>query len=64
LIRFLIRLYVDARAVDADTVNKAQQAVNLVLRSSELQGLWEETEEYEQWRAVVTELLGRLDSDP
>lgn len=46
--------------VDADTVSKAKRAVNIVLLNSELKELWEESDEFERWRAVVTDLLCRL----
>lgn len=31
-----------------------------ILAQSELKELWEETEEFEQWKATVTDLLERL----
>lgn len=48
------------KGADADTVSKAKQAVNVILLNSELKELWQESGEFEQWRAVVTDLLSRL----
>jgi len=48
------------QSLDADIVNKARRAVNTILHSSELDELWRESDEFEQWKAVVINLLDRL----
>ena len=47
-------------SVDDDTQNRALEAVRRVLRDSELQDLWEESDEYEAWLAVIEGLIERL----
>jgi hypothetical protein len=49
-----------AISLDASVVNKAKQAVTIILTNSELQELWEETEEYDQWESVIADLQKRL----
>ena len=49
-----------AISLDASIMNKAKQAVTIVLTNSELQELWEETEEYDQWKSVIVDLQKRL----
>ena len=38
----------------------AQQAVQKILTSSELQELWEETDDYEDWKMILNDLLVSL----
>jgi hypothetical protein len=46
--------------VDEQLINKAKRAVHAVLSDSELKELWEETDGFEDWEAVVADLLERL----
>jgi hypothetical protein len=46
--------------VDDRDKAKARQAVEAILSDSELKELWEETDEFERWKATVTDLLERL----
>ena len=41
-------------------VAKAQRAVAAILKASELQELWAESEDYSQWQTVTKDLLARL----
>ena len=41
-------------------VEKASRDVNKLYESSELQELWEESEDYSQWQAAIHNLLDRL----
>jgi hypothetical protein len=46
--------------VDESVTAKARRAIEAILSDSELKELWEETDELEQWKATVTDLLVRL----
>ena len=46
--------------VDGSIRAKARRAIEAILSDSELKELWEETDELEQWKATVTDLLVRL----
>jgi hypothetical protein len=46
--------------VDESVMAKARQAIEAILSDSELKELWEETDDLEQWKATVTDLLKRL----
>ena len=46
---------------NADAAKKiARRAIKAVLKKSELQELWEESDEYEAWQTVQQQLLDRL----
>lgn len=48
--------------LDADLATRARTALTRILAdNSELRELWEETDEFQDWQAVVTELLSHLD---
>ncbi|MDO7853272.1 DUF4259 domain-containing protein [Hymenobacter convexus] len=49
------------RIAEPELVKKlARKAVKAILKESELRELWEESDEYKDWRAVQRELLERL----
>lgn len=48
------------QSVNMDTVSKAMQAISAILLDSELKELWEEADQFEEWKAKVTDLLCRL----
>ncbi len=47
-------------ALNETVLAEAHAAISAVLKRSELQELWEETEEYEDWREVVADLRRRF----
>jgi hypothetical protein len=50
----------DRQIVDETARYQARRAINAVLSESELKELWEETDDFEHWKATVTDLLERL----
>ena len=46
--------------VDEDLASRTRQAVAAILSESELKDLWEETDEFEQWKAAVVDLQKRV----
>lgn len=46
--------------VHSNIVEKARNAVNRVLDDSELQGVWEDSDNYDNWESEVDNLLQRL----
>ena len=48
-------------AVSADLLGLAKAAVDRVVRKSELQELWDESDSADDWRTAMTDLRGRLD---
>lgn len=53
-------LFQTRQLVDEQLISKAKRAVHAVLSDSELKELWEETDGFEDWEAVVADLLERL----
>lgn len=49
-------------ALGPETVAHAKFAIDSILRSSHLRDCWEETDDYESWKATVENLRQRLDS--
>lgn len=39
----------------------AKNALNVILKNSELKELWEETDDYDEWRELVLDLRDRLE---
>jgi len=50
----------DRPLVDETVTRQAQHTINAVLSESELKELWEETDDFECWKATVTDLLERI----
>ena len=48
-------------AVDEEILQKAKQAVMVVLSDSELRDLWEEVDALEEWNATQIDLIKRLE---
>ena len=46
--------------VQSTIVERARSAVNRVSEDSELQEVWEDSGNYDSWKAAVDDLLGRL----
>lgn len=42
-------------------IKLAKNALNEVLKNSELKELWEETDDYEEWREIVLDIRDRLE---
>lgn len=42
-------------------VKLAKNALNVILKNSELKELWEETDDYDEWREMVLDLHDRLE---
>ena len=57
-----IRRWAEARlgAADAGLVATAAKAIDAVMTESELQALWEESDQYAAWRERMTDLSRRL----
>lgn len=49
-----------AFSLDDDLQNRALEAVRRVMRDSELEELWKESDEYEAWLTLVEGLIERL----
>ena len=47
-------------SLDSEAIRKAKQAVKIILADSELKELWQETDEFAQWEAVVIDIQTRL----
>ena len=47
--------------VNRTLISEAENVISAVLQGSELQDLWEETDEYSDWQAVVGDLRHRLE---
>jgi len=47
-------------ALNKTVLEEARSALSAILKESELQELWAETDEYESWRVVVADLRRRL----
>ena len=47
-------------ALNHTVLEEARSALSAILQESELQELWEETEEYDTWRGLVADLRRRL----
>ena len=55
-----LTLAINGMDIDDDLAELATDAVQAVLRSSELQQEWAESEQYEQWQQHQQDLLARL----
>jgi len=48
------------QGMDSNLVSMARQVVDTILFNSELQTLWKESDMYDEWRSVITDLRSRL----
>lgn len=52
--------WVQGKELGSELASVAQKAVEVVLTNSELKELWQETEDFNEWKAIVNNLKERL----